>query len=264
MGLVSGECVALRNRVKEKLEGGGVAVGAWMSILNPRSAQIVADSGLDWVLFDMEHGPPSIETVDGLVRGVGNGGALSIVRVVWNDINAIKQALDTGAWGVVVPWVNSAEEAERAVAYTRYAPEGLRGCAAGRPASAWGVSSQEYMRIANDEILVIVQIETRKAVENIGGIVSVEGVDATFIGPSDLSASMGVRGDFWHPDVVEAMGRVVEACEAAGVAPGIAFGRGPEHCRQLIDDGFRFIGIGGDAGFLAAGCRETLASIGRG
>jgi 2-keto-3-deoxy-L-rhamnonate aldolase RhmA len=251
----------LRNFVKEKLRDGGIAVGAWMSILNPRAARAVASSGLDWVLFDTEHGPPSFETVDGLVRAVGGAGALPIVRVVWNDINAIKQALDTGAYGVVVPWVNTREEAENAVTYCRYAPEGLRGCAPGRASSAWGMSSSEYLKIANDEILVVVQVETRKAVENIEEIVSVEGVDATFIGPSDLSASLGHRGEYFHPEVVKAMERVVEACKASGVAPGVAFGMGLDHVNSLIENGFRFIGVGSDTGFLATGCRETLAKI---
>jgi len=251
----------LRNRVKRKLAEGGVALGAWMSLLNEKASRTVAASGLDWVLYDTEHDSPSIETVDRLVRAVGTDGALPIVRVVWNDINAIKKALDTGAWGVVVPWVNTAEEAERAVTYTRYAPEGLRGCAAGRPASAWGLTSREYMDVANDEVMVIAQIETRKAVENIEAIVSVEGVNATFIGPSDLSASYGVRGEFWHPKVLEAMERVVKACDSAGIAPGIAFARDLDHHRELIESGFRFIGVGGDASFLSFGCRQKLAQI---
>ena len=253
----------MRNHVKEKLRAGKVAVGAWMSILNSDAARAVAASGLDWVLFDTEHGPPSFETVDRLVRSVCGAGAIPLVRVVWNDINAIKQALDTGALGVVVPWVNSKEEAENAVTYCLYAPEGLRGCAPGRAASAWGISAEEYLDTVNDEVLVAVQIETRKAVENIEEIVSVEGVDATFIGPADLSASMGYRGRYFHPEVVKAMDRVLEACNAAGVAPGIAFGRDVDHINSLIEQGFRFIGVGSDVGFLSTGCRETLKKIKR-
>ncbi len=249
------------NKVKERLGKGEVAVGAWMSILNQDAVRTVAASDLDWVLFDTEHGPPSFETVDRLIRNMDGSGAVPLVRVVWNDINAIKQALDTGAYGIVVPWVNSREEAENAVMYSRYAPEGLRGCAPGRAASAWGLSPEEYLRIANDEVLVAVQIETKKAVSNIEDIVSVEGVDATFIGPSDLSASMGYRGQYFHPEVVVAMERVVDACQASGVAPGIAFGLGVDHVNSLIDKGFRFVGIGSDSGFLSAGCRETLKKI---
>ena len=225
------------------------------------SLAIARARGLDWVLFDTEHGPAGIETMDGLVRGVMGAGALPLIRVVWNDINAIKKALDTGVCGLVVPLVNTREEAEKAVAYTRYAPEGFRGCAAGRPASAWGISAMEYMDIANEEILVAVQIETKEAVDNIEEIVAVEGVDATFIGPSDLSASFGARGEFWHPKVLKSLERVIAACDAAGVAPGIAFGKGPDHCKELIDQGFRFIGVGEDLGFLTTGCREILSKF---
>lgn len=253
----------MRNHVKEKLREGKVAVGVWMSILNARAARAVASSGMDWVLFDTEHGPPSFETVDGLVRAVSGAGAIPLVRVVWNDINAIKQALDTGAFGVVVPWVNSKEEAENAVAYCRYPPEGLRGCAPGRPAAAWGVSTEEYLATVNDEVLVAVQVETRKAVENIEEIVTVEGVDATFIGPMDLSASLGYRGKPFHPEVVKAMDRILVASKAAGVAPGIAFGRGVDHLNSLIEWGFRFMGIGSDIGLLSTGCKETLKKIKR-
>lgn len=253
----------MRNHVKEKLRAGKVAVGAWMSILNPRAARAVADSGMDWVLFDTEHGPPSIETVDGLVRAISGAEAIPLIRVVWNDINAIKRALDTGAFGVIVPWVSSKEEAENAVTFCRYPPEGLRGCAPGRAAAAWGVSTQEYLDSANDEVLIAVQVETEKAVENIEEIVTVEGVDATFIGPSDLSASMGYRGKAFHPEVVKAMDKVLEACKASNVAPGIAYGRGVDHLNRLIEQGFRFIGIGSDTGLLSTGCKEHLKKIKR-
>jgi 4-hydroxy-2-oxoheptanedioate aldolase len=251
----------LRNFVKKKLRDGETAIGAWCSILNKDVARAVAGTGLDWVLFDMEHGPPSLETIDSLVNSVMGLGALPLVRVVWNDINAIKQALDTGAYGIVVPWVNSGEEAKNAVLYSQYAPEGLRGCAAGRPAAAWGISGEEYMEIANDEILVAVQIETMKALENIEDIVSVDGVDTTFIGPSDLSASYGLRGQFWHPKVVKAMETVLDACNSAGIAPGIAFGKHTEHCKELISKGFRFIAVGGDEGFLVNGAKNVASQF---
>jgi len=253
----------LLNRVKAKLGKGGTAVGAWMSVLNEDVSSAMGNSGLDWVLYDLEHGPASIETASRLVRATGTKGALPFIRPVWNDMNAIKQALDAGAWGLVIPWVNDAEQAERAVSYTRYMPEGLRGCAAGRPASAWGLPTDEYMRVANDEIVVAVQIETAEAVKNIEAICSVEGVDATFIGPSDLSASMGYRGQFWHPKVVKAMERVLEACQDSKVAPGIAFGKNIDHCGELMQQGWRFLCVGSDTGFLNAGTKWSLGKIGR-
>jgi 2-keto-3-deoxy-L-rhamnonate aldolase RhmA len=253
----------MRNHVKETLKKGEIALGAWVSVLNQKTARTVASSGLDWVLFDIEHGPACIETIDPLVQSVMGTKALPLIRVVWNDINAIKKALDTGAYGIVVPWINTKEEAENAVLYTRYAPEGLRGCAAGRPASAWGLTPREYTDIANDEILVAVQIETKEAVQNIEEIVSVEGVDATFVGPSDLSASYGVRGEHWHPTLLKAFEKVIDVCEAADIAPGIAFGKNPNHCKELIDQGFRFVGIGGDLDYLAAGTKARVEMIRR-
>jgi 2-keto-3-deoxy-L-rhamnonate aldolase RhmA len=246
------------NRVKQKLATKGTALGSWMSILSDDVSSTLGNSGLDWVLYDLEHGPASIETASRLVKATGTKGALPFIRPVWNDMNAIKQALDTGAWGLVIPWVNDAEQARRAVSYTRYMPEGIRGCAAGRPASAWGLTSQEYMGIANDEIVVAVQIETEEAVKNIESICSVDGVDATFVGPSDLSASMGYRGQFWHPRVVKAMDRVLEVCQDSKVAPGIAFGKGLDHCIELVQQGWRFLCVGSDKDFLRAGLRLSL------
>ncbi len=120
------------------------------------------------------------------------------------------------------------------------------------------MSPREYTDTANDEILVAVQIETKEAVKNIEEIASVEGVDATFVGPSDLSASYGVRGEHWHPTLLKAFERVIDACEAAGVAPGIAFGKGSDHCKELIDQGFRFTGIGEDLDYLAAGTQARV------
>jgi len=123
------------------------------------------------------------------------------------------------------------------------------------------MTPKEYMDVANDEVMVIAQIETMEAVNNVDKIVKVEGVDATFIGPSDLSASMGYRGQFWHPEVVKTMDRVLKACKASKVAPGIAFGKNAEHCRELIDKGYRFIGVGSDTGFMASGIAETLKRV---
>lgn len=238
-----------------------VAIGAWISVLNPEAVRATADTGVDWILFDTEHGPPSIETVDRLIQGMKGAKAIPLVRVVWNDMNAIKRGLDTGAYGVVVPWVSSKEEAAKAVRFCRYAPEGVRGCAPGRAARAWGITSNEYLKIANDEIMIIVQIERQEAVENIEDIISVEGVDATFIGPSDLSASMGLIGQPWHPKVVKAIDKVCEACKNSNITAGIAYTRGVEHINELIDQGFQLIGVGSDVQFLVRGGCELVELI---
>jgi len=253
----------MKNHVKDSLKNGKTTIGSWISILYPDAVRAVADAGFDWVLFDTEHMPYDLETTDKMIQVLKDAQAIPFIRVVWNDINAIKKALDTGAYGVVAPWVSSKEEAINAVKFCKYPPEGLRGVAPGRAANFWGVSSEEYLEIANDEIMVIVQIEREEAVKNIEDIVSVEGIDATFIGPMDLSASMGFRGKPFHPKVLEAMDKVLEACKNAGVAPGIAFGMNVEHIKELIAQGFQFIGVGVDISFLLRGCNDVLSQIKR-
>jgi len=249
------------------LKHGRPALGVNLSVMDPLSIEVVGNSGFDWVLYDTEHGPWSIEAVDDMIRQTCGCSASPIIRVVWDDLNAIKRALDTGAYGVIVPWVSTRKMAEDAVRFCRYPPEGLRGCGPGRAARAWGVSVDEYIEVANREILVAVQIERAEAVSRVEEIVSVDGVDATWIGPADLSLSMGVkvRDAFSDPRVSEAMDAVVDACVDAGVAPGIAAGGGVEQINRLIERGFRFITVGGDLGMLGV-ChlpgRDTSAVTG--
>jgi 2-keto-3-deoxy-L-rhamnonate aldolase RhmA len=234
--------------------------------MKPNIIQTIADSGFDWVLFDTEHGPWSIETVNEMIQQTSGSIASPIIRVVWNDVNAIKKALDTGAYGIIVPWITSREMTKNTVRYCRYPPEGLRGCAPGRAARAWGISSSEYLEIANDEVLVAIQIERKEAIDNIEKLLSVEGVDATWLGPGDLSASMGLRGQFFHPKVLKAMERMVEACLDADVAPGIAASQGVqrfgmEYINKVIKEGFKFINIGSDIRLLELGCKEFLKNV---
>jgi len=251
----------LRNRLKAILEMGKVALGAWMTTGSVKVAWTLANSGIDWILFDLEHGPCSIETVDKVIHYLRGCPAVPLIRVVWNDVNAIKRALDTGAWGVVIPWVSTKEEAERAVKFCKYPPEGIRGAAPARPAEVWGITPNEYLLTANKEIMVIIQIEREEAVENIEEILSVKGIDATFIGPTDLSNSMGYVGNPFHPKVVEAMDRILKVSKEKGVTPGIAYGLSDSHIKELIEKGFRFIGIGSELSLLKRGCENALQSI---
>ena len=236
-------------------------MGAWMTTGSPEAAWTLANSGIDWILFDLEHGPCSVETVNTIIHYVKAAQATPLIRVVWNDVNAIKRALDTGAYGVVVPWVSSKEEAMNAVSYCRYPPEGIRGAAPARPAEVWGITPNEYLLTANREIMVIVQIEREEAVERIEEILSVDGIDATFIGPTDLSNSMGFVGEPFHPKVVEAMDKVLDVSKEMGVTPGIAYGLNSQHIRELIKKGFRFIGVGSELTLLQKGCQDVLKAI---
>jgi 4-hydroxy-2-oxoheptanedioate aldolase len=258
--------IDLKNHVKTKLKKRKPALGITLSRMDPDLIRTISDSGFDWILFDTEHGPWSIETVNDMIQRTTSSVASPIIRVVWNDLNAIKQALDTGAYGIIVPWISNKEMAENAVRYSKYPPEGLRGCAPGRPAKAWGIPANEYLEIANDEILIAVQIEREEAVKKVGDIVSVEGIDATWLGPADLSASMGLRGKYFHPKVLRAMETMVEACLDAGVAPGIYAGAGVEefgidYINKLIEEGFQFINVGRDTHLLRLGCQEFLRRI---
>lgn len=246
------------NKLKEKQAKGETTYGTWFSIFHEGAAEVMANTDLDWILIDTEHRAANPETVAKIVEKIGNKGATPIIRVAWNNIWLIKQALDVGAYGIVVPWVRSAEEAAMAVEYTKYMPEGLRGSMPMVAAKVWGVSPGEYLAKANDNIFVCIQIENWEAVEDIDKICAVPGVDAVMIGPGDLSCSLGVRGETWHPKVMEAIDKVLAACKKTSVAPGIAFGKDPEHSKQLAKDGFRFIGAGADAGFIAKGVRDTL------
>jgi len=246
------------NKLKKKLAGGEVAYGSWFSIFHEGAAEALAGSGIDWILIDTEHRSANPETVARLVKAIGNQGAVSLIRVAWNNVWLIKQALDTGLYGIVVPWVRSAEEAAKAVEYTRYMPEGLRGSMPLVAAGVWGITSREYLDVANDNIFVCIQIENWEAVEDIDKIVALPGVDAVMIGPGDLSASLGVRGETWHPKVMEAIEKVLVACKKTSVAPGIAFGKDLEHTKKLAVDGFTFIGAGADGGFLVQGVKDTL------
>jgi 2-keto-3-deoxy-L-rhamnonate aldolase RhmA len=249
------------NKLKKKLADGEVAYGSWFSIFHEGAAEALAGSGLDWILIDTEHRAANPETVAKLVEKIGNKGATSLIRVAWNNIWLIKQALDTGAYGIVVPWVRSAEEAAKAVEYTRYMPEGLRGSMPMVAAKVWGVTPGEYLAKANDNVFVCIQIENWEAVEDIDKICAIPGVDAVMIGPGDLSASLGVRGETWHPKVMEAIDKVLVACKKTSVAPGIAFGKDLEHTKKLAADGFTFIGAGADGGFMVQGVKNTLDAL---
>jgi len=187
----------------------------------------------------------------------GGSKTTPIVRVWWNDLVAIKRALDVGAYGILVPWVNTKEQAELAVKATRYAPDGLRGCGPRRAA----LFDPDYLKTADEEILVICQIETREAVENIEDIVSVEGVDVSYIGPADLSASYGHLGNMGHPEVQEAIDKVYDATKAAGKATGVHQASGLT-IKDRMEKGYNLITIGNDLVYLRQGVLNQRKELG--
>ena len=226
------------NTVKRHWAEGRPALGARLWSASPIVAEQMARAGFDWLYVDGEHSPADILTIVRMIRVIAATGTIPIARAPWNDPVEVKRVLDGGARGVIVPWVNTAAEAERAVAACR------------------------YRRRAGDEILCIVQIETIGAVERIDEILSVPGVDATFIGQSDLAVSMGVPvvGDNPHPDHVAACAEVLAGALRHGVAPGIGCSGEGEAARR-VSEGWKFVSIGADGQYIDQGARRALAMV---
>ena len=243
------------NILKEKFSSKDVALGVAITIPCPEVAEALAHIGFDWLFIDMEHAPLELEDVKLILQAVAGTETVPVVRVPWNDFVTIKRVLDLGVFNIIVPWVNSRREAEEAVKACKYPPEGIRGCGPLR-ASLYGLKTREYLERADSEVAVIVQIETAKAVQNIEEILSVERVDATFVGPMDLSASLGYLGNPQHPEVKAAIEKIVKAHENTKVCPGIA--SSIDQLKEHLELGYRFINIGSDIGFITGGARKLL------
>ncbi len=241
-----------RLRRREKL------LGTMVTLPEPAAAEILAGIGLDWLFLDAEHGPLESADILGILQAVGDRAAC-LVRVPGAAEAPIKKVLDLGATGIIVPQVNTADEAASVVRYARYSPAGSRGVGLGR-AHGYGMRFQEYLDSANDRVVVVVQAEHERAVENIESIVRVEGIDAVQLGPYDLSASLGRMGQIDHPAVVEALDHVIETCLAAGMPVGW-FGVSADALRPYIERGCTLIVAGVDTLFLGNGARSLLDDL---
>src|SRR5690242_1764184 len=204
------------NPVRAKLKQGQPSIGTWLTLPDPLAARMMARVGFDWLTVELEHTPTSLETAATIFTIVSAAGSVPLVRVPWNSAENIKRVLDAGAWGIVVPMVNSRAEAEAAVSAAKYPPRGTRSLGGGMRAIRWASTADEYSRHADDEILVVLQIEHIDGVNLADEILSVPGVDACFIGPNDLAASMGIslgiplESD--HPELVAAVEEIKAAC----------------------------------------------------
>jgi len=248
----------MRNELKRRLKRGEQVYGSWITIESPLCTEWLSTVGLDYFVFDTEHSPLDIYQCQTLMQAMrGDSKTTPIVRPWWLDIVAIKRALDIGAYGVLVPWINNKEQAELAVKATRYPPEGLRGTGPRRAE----YFDPDYYETVNEEILVICQIETKEAVENIEEIVAVDGVDVSYIGPADLSASYGHLGNMSHPTVQRAIDRVYEATKDAGKATGIHLGSG-KTIPERIEMEYNFITIGNDITYLKSAVIDHMKSLG--
>jgi 2-keto-3-deoxy-L-rhamnonate aldolase RhmA len=253
----------VENKVKQKLIKGMPTFGSWIMIGDLASAEIMADAGFDWITVDMEHTSITYESLPVLVSGIRSHGVEAFVRIEDNDPVVIKRVLDCGAGGIIVPLINSAGEAERAVKAAKYPPDGVRGISLGR-ASGYGSNFQDYFESINEQVLVLAQIEHYSAVEKIEEIVSVAGLDGVFLGPYDLSGSMGIVAQFDHPRMAEARRRVIEAARNAGKAIGIHEVR-PEAgaAKALLNEGFNFIACCIDTIFLGTSARTVADELKR-
>ena len=238
-----------RNLFKHNLAAGKLQIGLWSSLCSNIAAEIIGDSGFDWILLDTEHSPNEIPDLLGQLQAMQASPTTPIIRPAWNDAVLIKRALDIGAQSLLLPYVQNAEEARAAVAATRYPPHGIRGVSVASRASRYG-RTPGYLGNANDEICVLVQVETRQALGELEAIAEVPGVDGVFIGPSDLAASLGHLGNPQHPDVQKAIKNAVDRLTAVGKPAGMLTGN-EEEAKRYIDWGYKFVAVGADVGLLA-------------
>lgn len=238
-----------------------VAIGTWLTMAHPAIAEIMCNADFDWVCLDMEHSSISIADVERLIRVIDLKGKAALVRLTNNDPNLAKRVMDVGAHGIIVPMVNSKKEAELAVKSIKYPPLGIRGVGLAR-AQSYGASFSEYHKWNQKHSTVIVQIEHIDAVNNLDEIFSVEGIDGYIIGPYDLSASMGIPGEFDNPKLIEAIKLVGEKAKEYGVPGGIHVVE-PDVAavKEKINEGFRFIAYSVDMRVLDTGFRYAMKEL---
>jgi len=245
------------NPVRKALLERRVTIGSWLQINHPTPAEILANVGFEWIGADLEHADIDVVSFTALLRAMHGRGTVPFARVPSNDTILIRRVLDVGAQGVLVPLVNTPEEAERAVQAAKYPPRGVRGYCFSRM-NNWGADFDDYVRRANDDIAVVVMIESKQAVENIDAILAVDGVDGVFIGPYDMSGSYGIPGETSDPIVQEACRKVIDACARAKKSAGlhVVFAT-PDAIRKAIADGFTFICLGVDGLFMDQAARAA-------
>jgi 4-hydroxy-2-oxoheptanedioate aldolase len=251
--------MARANRVREIWASGKAVVNSWCGVPSSFSAEVMAHAGFDSLVVDMQHGMIDYQVMVTMLQGISTTDTVPLVRVPWNDPAHIQKALDAGAYGIICPMVNNRAEAEKFVGSMRYAPLGYRSSGPIR-ASLYGGS--DYHMKANDIVVALGMIETREAMENLDEIMSVKGLDAIYIGPSDLSISYshppgGDKPDQW---MMDALKKVLDACKRHGVQPGIHCGA-PAYAKKMIEMGFTFVTVGGDTRFVTMGAAATVAEM---
>jgi 4-hydroxy-2-oxoheptanedioate aldolase len=247
------------NPFKRALKANKLQVGLWCSLSSHYATELVAGSGFDWILLDTEHSPNDLESVLQQLQATAPYPTHPVVRVPWNDMVTIKRYLDIGAQSLLIPYVQNAEEAKGAVAYTRYPPAGVRGVAGATRATRFG-RVKDYAKRAHEEICVLVQVETQTALDNLERIAAVEGVDGVFIGPADLHASLGYAGETNNPKIIPVIDDAIRRIRKCGKAPGILTGVEAD-AKRWIECGGLFVAVGADTGVLARGTDALAAKF---
>ncbi len=249
--------------LRQRLRRGETVIGSWINSGSPIIAELMAACGFDFLCVDVEHSAVDLPQTQQLFQAIRSGhpDCAAMVRLHGVDYALVKRYLDAGASGVVAPLVRTREEAMLLVEATKYPPQGLRGVGFCR-ANAYGMRLADECARANDEILLVVQIEHIEAVRNIDAILSVPGIDSAFIGPYDLTASMGITGQFDHPDYLAARDTILKACQSHNITPGIhVVPPVPEQAKARIAEGYRFLAYSLDITMLATACTEGLAAL---
>ena len=246
-----------KNHFKQAIRAGRQQIGLWVSLANAFSAEIVAGSGFDWLLLDTEHCPAEVTTVFPQLQAVAPYPVSAVVRPAWNDKVLVKRHLDQGAQTLLVPYVSTAVEAAAAVAYVRYPPRGIRGVAGSTRAAQYG-RIKDYAKRCEEELCLLVQVETREGLDNIEAIAKVDGVDGVFIGPADLSAGLGHLGNIGHPEAQAAIFDGIKRIKACGKAPGILAMDEP-FARKAMEAGTLFTAVGMDLVLLARESEKLAA-----
>jgi 4-hydroxy-2-oxoheptanedioate aldolase len=246
------------NKTREKLLRGEVTYGLALGLGSPRAAEVLSRVGADFIMIDAQHGTFGADSINATLMGIPAELSTPIVRVARNDYTLIGRLLDEGTLGIVVPMVHTAEDAKAAADACRFPPRGTRSYGWGR-ADVYG---DDYADVANDQVIVMVQIESAEAVTNAEAILSIPGVDGCWVGPGDLSLSLGAKpSQAWTDERVQsALEKVLVACKNTGKAPGYAGGDADEG-RRLVERGYRFITVGSDIGFLIEGAQATLTAL---
>jgi 4-hydroxy-2-oxoheptanedioate aldolase len=245
------------NLFKRAIREGRPQIGLWCSLCSNIVAEVIGGAGFDWILVDTEHAPNELPMVLSQLQALVASSAAPVIRPAWNDMILMKRLLDIGVQNFLVPYVQTVDEARAAVAVTRYPPHGIRGVAVTHRGNQYG-RVKDYFKRSNDEICVVVQIETKLGLENIEAIAAIDGIDGLFIGPSDLAAALGHLGDNGHPEVRAAIEDAMTRIRRAGKAPGILAPIEAD-ARHWLAQGCVMLAVGSDVGLLARQSEELAA-----